>query len=61
MTVLRYDSDRVVDSTENNEYAEGYRDEIIAGESMVGEDIPTSDFIPDGLNEDGMYDRSALR
>ena len=57
MKPLRYDSDRTIDSTDNNEYAEGYRDEIIAGEEIVGEQIPLSDYIPDALNEDGGYDR----
>jgi len=57
MEPIRYDSDRRIDSTDNNEYAEGYRDEVIAGEEIVGEEIPTTDFIPDGLNEDGTYDR----
>jgi len=54
---LRYDSDRTIDSTENNEYAEGFRDEDIAGLNIVGEEIPRSDYIPDGLNEDGGNDR----
>ena len=55
--VLRYDSDRTIDSTDNNEYAEGYRDEDIAGLEIVGEDIPASDYIPDGVNEDIFNDR----
>ena len=54
---LKYDSDRTIDSTDNNEYAEGFRDEDIAGLDIVGEEIPRSDYIPDGLNEDGQSDR----
>lgn len=57
MKTIRYDSDRTIDSTGNNEYAEGYRDEIIAGEEIYGEEIPIADYIPDGLNEDGARDR----
>lgn len=57
MKTVRYDSDRTIDSTENNEYAEGYRDEILAGETIFGEQIPTDEFIPEGVNEDELGDR----
>lgn len=54
---LRYDSDRTVDSTENNEYTEDFRDENLVDENLLDVDIPLDDRIPDGVNEERQNDR----
>lgn len=51
MKIVRYSSDRVVDSTDNNEYAEGYRDETLVDEDGWDTEVATDDAIPDGVNE----------
>lgn len=50
-------SDRTVDSTDNNEYTEGDRDETLWDEELIDKDIPIADEIDDAINEDGEADR----
>lgn len=51
MTKLELPSDRVIDSTDTNEYAEGLRDETIAEEYLIDTEVPIDDEIPEGVNE----------
>lgn len=44
MENLDYD-DRIIDSTENNEYNEGLRDENLIEENLIDVDIPEDDLI----------------
>lgn len=46
-------SDRVIDSTDNNEYADGDRDENFWEEDIIDTEIPVDDTIPGGLDETG--------
>ena len=39
-------SDRIIDSTENNEYVEDFRDENLVDENLLDVDIPLDDIIP---------------
>ena len=57
MKQVKFDTDRVVDSTENNEYTDGYRDENLVDENLLDTEIPTDDEIPDGVDEDRTEDR----
>lgn len=54
---MEFTSDRVVDSTDNNEYADGDRDETLWEEDIVDTGIPVDDTIPGGLDESGEGDR----
>ena len=51
MKPLRYDTDRTVDSTDNNEYAEGLRDETAWDEEIIDTERAIDDEIPDGVDE----------
>lgn len=51
MTKLQLPSDRVIDSTDTNEYAEGLRDETLAEEYLIDTEVALDDFVPDGVNE----------
>lgn len=53
MTPFEFRSDRTVDSTDNNEYADGDRDETMWEEDIVDTDISVDDTIPGGLDETG--------
>lgn len=44
-------SDRVIDSTDTNEYSEGLRDENIAEEYLIDAEVSIDDEIPQGVNE----------
>lgn len=57
MGILRMPSDRIVDSTDNNEYAEDMRDENLVGEDLWDSEIPEDDEIPDGIDELGEGER----
>ena len=57
MKRVKFDTDRTVDSTENNEYTESNRDENLVDENIWDTDIPIDDEIPDGVDEDRMDDR----
>lgn len=51
MKNLEYESDRTVDSTENNEYSEGLRDENLVDENLLDINTPVDDKIPYGVRE----------
>lgn len=51
MEEAKFSSDRVVNSTDNNEYAEGYRDENLVEEDGWDSEVAIDDTIPDGVNE----------
>ena len=51
MTIVKLPSDRVINSTDTNEYAEGFRDETLVDDSLVDVEIPLSDEIPEAINE----------
>lgn len=57
MSKLRFSSDRSINTTENNEYAEGYRDENLIEKDGIDSEIPLDDEIPDIVNESGEEDR----
>lgn len=57
MKSIEYDSDRTVDSTENNEYNEGLRDENLLEENLLDTEIPIDDEIPEALRETREKDR----
>ena len=44
-------ADRTIDSTDNNEYADGDRDETLWDADIVDTEIPLDDAIPDALDE----------
>lgn len=54
---LKYDTDRMIDSTENNEYAENLRDETLIEENILDTEIPIDDIIPDIVRETREEDR----
>lgn len=56
MKELRLRPDRTIDSTDNNEFANGLRDETLLAEDML-EEIPVDDRIPDGIDETGEGER----
>ncbi|MCL2561388.1 MAG: hypothetical protein FWE10_03585 [Rikenellaceae bacterium] len=43
--------DRTIDSTDNNEYADGERDETLWDTDIVDTEVPVDDAIPDALDE----------
>ncbi|MDL2256298.1 hypothetical protein LJC38_06910 [Parabacteroides sp. OttesenSCG-928-K15] len=51
MKKLRYTTDRMINSTENNGYAEGYRDENLIEQNLLDTEIPEDDMIPDVVSE----------
>lgn len=57
MAPFEFRSDRIVDSTDNNEYADGDRDETLWEEDIVDTDIPVDDTIPGGLDGTGEEQR----
>ncbi len=52
MIPFDYISDRVVDSTDNNEYADGDRDENFWEEDIVDTEIPADDRFSKYMDED---------
>jgi len=54
---IAFKTDRVRNSTDNNEYSEGLRDETELAEELIDTEIPTDDMIPDGINETQEGDR----
>lgn len=50
MTDFRLPADRVIDSTDTNEFATGVRDETLLDEDIV-QNVPIDDTIPDGVDE----------
>lgn len=57
MKKIKFDTDRTIDSTENNEYTDGYRDENLVDDNLLDTEIPVDDSIPDGVDEDRTEDR----
>ncbi len=53
MTPFEFISDRVIDSTDNNEYADGDRDENFWEEDILDTEISMDDPLSDGLDETG--------
>ena len=51
------EADRTIDSTDNNEFATGLRDETMLAEEMVGGEIPLDDEIPESVDEAREGDR----
>ena len=66
MEDFEFETDRVIDSTENNEYVEGFRDENLVDENILDTEIPKSDKIPDIIHENlederPLYDEEGYR
>lgn len=57
MKHFEFETDRVIDSTENNEYVEGFRDENLIEENLLDTEIPFTDKIPDAVKENQEEDR----
>ena len=57
MANFNYNPDRVADSTDNNEYADGDRDENLWEEDIVDTDIATDDAIINGEEDKGEGER----
>lgn len=57
MEEIQYTTDRMINSTDTNEYAEGLRDETLLQEDLIDTNIPLTDTIPDGLRETREEDR----
>ena len=57
MKHFEFETDRVVDSTENNEYQQGLRDENLIEEDLMDTEIPFTDEIPDAVKENKEDDR----
>lgn len=65
MGVIRVNSDRTVDSTDNNEFADGMRDETMIPDNLI-EIISIDEEIPEALDEAEvgerpLYDEAGLR
>ncbi|MCD7962024.1 MAG: hypothetical protein LUF90_00340 [Rikenellaceae bacterium] len=56
MSIIEFPTDRIIDSTENNEFAEGTNDENLWKEDIVDTQISSDDRIPDVTNETGIED-----
>lgn len=60
MKEFKVPSDRTVDSTDNNEFAAGLRDETMLAEDAIEnalDDVPLDDLIPGAIDETGEADR----
>lgn len=57
MKHFEFETDRTIDSTENNEYVEGMRDENLVQENIWDSEIPFTDEIPEAVKEDQEDDR----
>lgn len=53
MKKVQYRTDRKINSTENNGYAEGLRDEQLVSKDLLDTEIPDSDILPQAINETG--------
>jgi hypothetical protein len=51
MSRFHLHSDRVIDSTDNNEYSEGLRDETISEEYLIDTDVPVDDAISQEVSD----------
>ncbi len=51
MKKVQYRADRKINSTENNGYAEGVRDEQLVAQDLIDTEIPESDILPQAINE----------
>lgn len=56
MKKLKFDTDRKIESTDNNEYSEGLRDENLVEQDGWDSEIPLDDYIPDIIDETGEED-----
>lgn len=54
---FRLPPDRAIDSTDNNEYAGGERDETIWEDELIDVNIPIDDTISDAIDEEGEMER----
>jgi hypothetical protein len=54
---IKYDADRIIDSTENNEYSEEQRDETLIEENILDTELPIDDEIPEEVDETREDDR----
>jgi len=66
MAILEFPDDRIVDSTDTNEYAEGLRDENLIEEDLIDTEVATEDRIPGAVNETAegnrpLYDEEGYR
>ena len=57
MNKIELPTDRIIDATDNNEYAEGLRDEGLSEEEMMNTEIPLSEDIIDDFDESGEGER----
>lgn len=57
MSKLKFPTDRQINSTENNGYAEGVRDENLWEKDLIDTEIPEADILPIKTNETGVEKR----
>lgn len=57
MQEIKFPTDRTIDSTDTNEYADGQRDENFWEEDIVDTEIANSDIIPSAVDELGQTPR----
>lgn len=57
MEDFEFTTDRTVDSTGNNEYAEGMRDENLWDDDLIDTDVSIDDRVPDAVGETNASDR----
>lgn len=48
---VQYPTDRQINSTENNGYAEGYRDENLVSKDLLDTEISEDDMLPKAVRE----------
>lgn len=53
MKKVQYRADRKINSTENNGYAAGVRDEQLVTKDLIDTEIPDTDILPQAINETG--------
>jgi len=57
MAKLKFPTDRMINSTENNGYAKGLRDENLIEKNLIDTEIPETDLIPALTDETGIGKR----
>lgn len=53
MKKVQYRTDRQINSTENNGYAVGVRDENLVSKDLIDTEIPETDVLPKAIRETG--------
>jgi len=57
MSKLKFPTDRKINSTDNNGYAEGFRDENLLQKDLLDTEIPEDDLLPEEMHETGEKNR----